>query len=169
MPFIMKAIDDTSAYEQFESVLIVPCRFCPAASAAVKNNEPYLQPFLRLFKTKSYERFIANLKTRLEGKGVRTSVFKSSLIHQFVMCMWTSRRRKALRKRSESYDALVVLGCEAAVQSVKDAVKPNRCQVLPGAETEGIMSIRPKLSLSCSLSLELESISRYQYLETQAS
>jgi hypothetical protein len=26
--------------------LIVPCRFCPAASSAVRNNEPYIEIFL---------------------------------------------------------------------------------------------------------------------------
>ncbi len=169
MPFILKAIDDTSAYEQFKSVLIVPCRFCPAASAAVKNNRPYLELFRRFLKTDSYERFIKNLKSKLEGKGIKTDVFKSRLIHQFVLCMWTSKRRKALKKRAQDYDALIVLGCEAAAQTVQDAVKPSPCEVLLGVETEGIMSIKPRLSFPCNLSLELESVSRYQYLETQAS
>ncbi|UCG62169.1 MAG: hypothetical protein JSV52_02470 [Candidatus Zixiibacteriota bacterium] len=167
MPFILNAIDDTSAYEQFKSVLIVPCRFCPAVSAAVKNNEPYLQPFFQLFKTKSYERFIADLKTGLEGKGIKTDIFKSSWIHQFVLCMWTERRRKALKRLSGGYDALIVLGCEAAVQTIKDAVEPNSCEVLQGVETEGIMSIQPRLNLPCNLSLELESVSRYEYQGTR--
>lgn len=167
MPFDLKAITDTSEYEQYESVLIVPCRFCPAASAAVRNKEPYLELFRRFFKTASYERFIESLKSRLEGKGIRTGIFKSRLLHQFVLCMWTSRRRRALKKRAKEYDALVVLGCEAAVQTVRNAVEPNPCQVLQGVETKGIMSITPKLSFPCNLSLELESVSRYSYTGTQ--
>lgn len=167
MPFILKAVDDTSAYEEFESVLIVPCRFCPAASAAVKNNEPYFEIFRRFLKTGSYERFIKSLKSKLEQKGIKIGVFKSRWLHQFVLCMWTSRRRTALKKRAKNYDALVVLGCEAAVRTVRDAVRPNSCEILQGVETEGIMSVRPRLSWPCNLSLELEGVSRYEYLGTQ--
>lgn len=167
MPFILKAIDDTEAYEQFESVLIVPCRFCPAASAAVKNNEPYFEVFRRFLKTESYERFIKNLKSRLEQKGIRADIFKSRWLHQFVLCMWTSRRRAALRKRAKDYDAIVVLGCEAAVHTVRESVVPNSSEVIQGVETEGIMSVKPRLNFPCNLSLELQSISKYDYQGSQ--
>lgn len=169
MPFILNAIDDTTAYERFESVLIVPCRFCPAASAAVKNNEPYFEVFRRFLKTGSYEKFIKNLESRLEQKGIRVSIFKSRWLHQFVLCMWTTRRREALKKRASKYEALVVLGCEAAVQTVRDAVKPNSCRILQGVETEGIMSVQPKFSLPCNLTLEIESVSKYEYQGTEPS
>jgi hypothetical protein len=166
MPFILSAIDDTTAYEQYESVLIVPCRFCPAASAAVKNHEPYFEIFKRFLKTGSYERFIMSLKSRLEQKGIKTGIFKSRWLHQFVLCMWTRRRRAALKKRARNYDALVVLGCEAAVQTVRDAVKPSSCKVHQGVETEGIMSVQPRFSLPCNLHLNIESISRYEFQGT---
>lgn len=166
MPFVLDAIKDTSAYEQFNSVLIVPCRFCPAASAAVKSGKPYFEFVRRFLKTDSYERFITTLKSNLESKGVRTDVFRSRWIHQFVMCMWTKRRRAKLKQRSREYDALVVLGCEAAVQTVRDAIAPNSCAVLQGVKTEGIMSITPHLSFPANLSLRLDSISRYEYLGT---
>lgn len=167
MPFILNAIDDTAAYEQFGSVLIVPCRFCPAASAAVKNNEPYFEILRRFLKTGSYERFIGNLVAKLESKGIKADVFRSRWLHQFVLCMWTSRRRAALKRRAKSYDALVVLGCEAAVQTVRDAIKPDCCPVLQGVKTEGIMSIIPRLGLPCNLTLDIESVSRYEYHETR--
>ena len=169
MPFILKAIDDTTAYEQYESVLIIPCRFCPAASAAVKNHEPYFEVFRRFLKTGAYESFIRRLKLELEHKGVRVGVFRSRWIHQFVLCMWTSRRRAALRRQALKYDALVVLGCEAAVQTVRDAVNPAPCEILQGVETEGIMSVQPRLGLPCNLTLELESVSKYEYLDTTPS
>jgi hypothetical protein len=166
MPFILRAIEDTSAYERYKSILIVPCRFCPAASAAVKNDEPYIEPFRRFLTTGSYERFIDSLKSGLEAKGIRVGVFESRWIHQFVLCMWTSRRREALKKRARGYEALVVLGCEAAVQTVRNAVEPLPCEVLQGVETEGIMSIMPRLGVTGNLSLELESVSRYAYQGT---
>ncbi len=167
MPFILDAIDDTTAYERFESVLIVPCRFCPAASAAIKNNKPYLEVFRRFLKTDAYETFISNLKSKLEQKGIKADVFRSRWLHQFVLCMWTSRRRKDLKKRAKNHDALIILGCEAAVQTVRDAVKPDSCEVLQGVTTEGIMSVMPHFSLPCNLSIELESTSRYEYLGTK--
>jgi hypothetical protein len=73
--------------------------------------------------------------------------------------MWTSRRRKKLMEAAEKYDALVVLGCEGAVQTVRRAVETTSCQVIPGMKNEGLMSIRPSLSWPCKISLELEGIS----------
>jgi hypothetical protein len=85
-------------------------------------------------------------------------VFRSKLLHQFVLCMWTSRRRRKLEERAKEYDAMVVMGCEGAVQTVREAVKTTACQVVPGMKNEGLMSIRPRLSMPCTISLELESV-----------
>lgn len=167
MPFIFKGYKDISEFCQFKSVLIVPCRFCPAASSAVRNNETYIQFFRRFMKTDSYERYIGSLKAGLEEKGIRTDVFRSRLIHQFVLCMWTSRRRKKLKKYSGKYDAIIVLGCEAAEQTVRDLVGTSSCRIIPGLESEGVMSIQPRFSLPGNISLELESITPYLPLKTQ--
>ena len=43
MPVYLKHINDFSELERVESVLIVPCRFCPAASMAVRKNAPYFE------------------------------------------------------------------------------------------------------------------------------
>ena len=40
MPVYLKEPHEFEKLAQFEKVLIVPCRFCPAASLAVSNNEP---------------------------------------------------------------------------------------------------------------------------------
>jgi len=161
MPFIFKRYRDISDYYQFKSVLIIPCRFCPAASSAVKNDEPYLELFRRFMKTDSYERYIKSLKSGLEKKGIKTDVFRSKLIHQFVLCMWTSRRRKKLGKYAKKYDAIIVLGCEAAEQTVRDSVGTSSCRVVRGLDSEGVMSIQPRFSLTGNISLELESITAY--------
>jgi len=165
MPFYFKTKEDLSEFEQFNSVLIVPCRFCPAASSAVRNNEPYIKLFSNFLKTDSYEKHIRNLKSDFERRGIRTEVFKSKLLHQFVLCMWTSKRRKRLSKRAKEYEALVVLGCEAAVQTIRDSVKTTSCKVFQGMETEGVMSIQPRLNLPCNISLKLESITPLSLLE----
>ena len=158
MPFHFKPIDNIEEFTQFKSVLIIPCRFCPAASASINNNEPYFEFFRTFLKTDSYERQIKILKSKLENEGIQADIFESKIIHQFVLCMWTEKRRKKLLKRAKDYEALIVLGCEAAVNTVKDAVQSESCKVLQGLETEGIMSIQPKVHLPANISLELQSL-----------
>jgi hypothetical protein len=158
MPVYLKDIDNFKELEKFSSVLIVPCRFCPAASFAVQHNEPYFEFFRKFLKTASYEKYIETMRSYLQKKGKKADVFKSHMPHQFVVCMWTSRRRKSLMRRAMKYDALVVLGCEAAVQTIYDAVKSTSCQVYHGMRTVGIMSIQPLFHLPCDISLRLNSI-----------
>ena len=65
MPFCLKEIEDFPELEECKSVLIIPCRFCPAASLAVSRNEPYIELFRRFLKTASFEKFI---KTKKKAK-----------------------------------------------------------------------------------------------------
>ena len=92
---------------------------------AVRTNRPYFEFLRKFLKTSSFEELIDTIKSNLEKKAVKTDVFKSYWPHQFVVCMWTKRRRRKLLKRSTKYDALVVLGCEAAVDTIHDAVKTD--------------------------------------------
>ena len=79
MPVYLKEIDDISRLEMFKSVLIVPCRFCPAASMAVSTHRPYFE-FLRQFlRTASYEELIGAIKSNLEKKGQHSIQFKYTL------------------------------------------------------------------------------------------
>jgi hypothetical protein len=162
MPFHFKIKEDLSEFEQFKSVLIIPCRFCPAASSAVSNNVPYIKLFSNFLKTDSYEKYTKDLKSDFETRGIKSDVFESKLLHQFVLCMWTPKRRKKLSNRAKEYEALVVLGCEAAVQTIRDAVKSSSCKVFQGLETEGVMSIKPGFKLPCNISLNLESVTPLQ-------
>lgn len=158
MPFYLKDRDIFAELAQYKSVLIVPCRFCPAASCAVSSNEPYLELFRGFFKTAAYERMIEDLKTELENRGVRTAVFASKWLHQFVLCSWSAKKRQNLRECAKQYEALVVLGCEAAVRTVEDAVQSASCLVVQGMETVGLMSIKPLFQPPCTISLELNSV-----------
>lgn len=158
MPVYLEDISEFPELEVFKSVLIVPCRFCPAASLAVRRNKPYFEFLRRSLKTAPYEQLIKTIKSNLEQKGVKADVFKSNWLHQFVVCMWTSRRRKKLSERASKYEALVVLGCEAAVQTVHDAVQSTSCKVFQGMRSEGIMTVKPSFHLPCNISLELNDI-----------
>ena len=79
--------------------------------------------------------------------------------------MWTSRRRRALLQRAREFDAVVVMGCEAAVATVRSILETTACHVISGLRSEGIMSIQPKFSLPCTVRLELESVTPYVYPE----
>lgn len=159
MPFYLKEADILPEIAGLSSVLIVPCRFCPAASLAVKEDKPYFEPFRRLLRTEAYESYIQDLKSRLEQKGIETDVFDSKLPHQFVACMWTERRRKAFARRASQFDAVLVLGCEAAVATMRDALGSTDCKVIGGMEEEGIMNVVPVVSFPGKLSLEVKGIS----------
>ncbi len=158
MPVYLKEKSEFPELERFKSVLIVPCRFCPAASMAVRRDKPYFEFFRRFLKTASYEQLIDTIKSNLKKKGVKTDVFKSRLLHQFVVCMWTSRRRKKLLKRASRYEAVLVMGCEAAVQTIHDSLETTNCKVFQGMTSEGIMTIKPSLTLPGNISLELDKV-----------
>lgn len=168
MPVYLKDINEFQELEKFSSVLIIPCRFCPAASLAVRRNKPYFEFFKRFLKTASYEDYINTTRTDLEKKGVKTDVFKSFWPHQFVVCMWTARRRKKLLKHAINYGALVVMGCETAAQTICDSVKSTSCKVFMGMRSEGIMSIKPTFHMPCNISLELNKITPFVYQTTNA-
>jgi hypothetical protein len=158
MPVYLKELSEFRELEKFKSVLLVPCRFCPAASLAVRQNKPYFEFFRKFLKTAIYEDHIERIKDELKKKGVKAEVFRSRWLHQFVVCMWTSKRRQQLAKRAGEYDALVVLGCEAAVQTVYDAVKSTSSRVFQGMRSEGIMTVKPSFHLPGNISLELNDI-----------
>lgn len=151
-------MNEFSELERFGSVLIVPCRFCPAASVAIRRNAPYFEFLKKFLKTASYEQYLETIQSDLEKIGVKTGIFKSYWPHQFVVCMWTSRRRKKLMKRASNYDAVVVTGCEAATQTVCDSVESTSCKVFQGMRSEGIMSIKPLYHFPCNISLELNRV-----------
>jgi len=160
MPFYLKERDISSDIAAVRSALIVPCRFCPAASLAVTQRKPYMEPFGHLLRTPSYEEYIQALKSRLERAGIRSDVFDSKLPHQFVMCMWTSRRRKELARQALGYEAVIVLGCDAAVETVRSCLRSIGCRVIPGMEVEGVMNVIPTVHFPLKISLEVNGVTR---------
>lgn len=161
MPIYLKEVDIVPEVAKFQSALIVVCRFCPAASLAVANNQPFMEFFRRLLKTESYEQLINNMQSQLEKEGVKTGVFKGSILN-YLICMWTSGKRAELLRRASEYEAVVVMGCEAAYEGVKDMIKSTDCQVFRGMESEGVMNVIPKLQWPFNISLELFSVTQMQ-------
>lgn len=160
VPFLLKERNVSADLADVDSVLIVPCRFCPAASLAVTKKKPYIELFRTFLRTAAYEEHIEQRKSQLEQVGIKADVFDSKLPHQFVVCMWTARRRQELRRHASEYDAVMVLGCDAAVKTARDCTQATSCKVMPGMETEGIMNVMPSIKLPGKISLEVTGVTR---------
>jgi hypothetical protein len=158
MPFYLKASDIVPKVAGLRSVLIVPCGFCPAASMAVREDKPYIELFRKFWRTEVYEFFIQALKRDIEEKGINTAVFDIKLPHHYVACMWTHRRRKELAKRAAEFEGVVVLGCEATVEIVRDSIGSTDCRLIEGMESQGIMNVVPSVSFPFNISLEIKGI-----------
>jgi hypothetical protein len=153
MPIYLKDVDVVAEVAKFQSALIVVCRFCPAASLAVRNDKPYIEFFRRLLKTQPYEELIDNMQSRLKKEGLKTSVFKGNLLN-YLICLWTSGGRKKFVKHASQFNAVIVMGCESAYESVQEMLEWTNCQVFPGMESEGVLNAIPKVHLPFNISLE---------------
>lgn len=154
MPIHFNDLDVLSKVAGLNSALIVPCYMCPAVTVAVREKKPFIQLFRNFLKSAPFEQYITTLQSRLEEHGVKTKVFKSIPSHEWFMCMWTSGKRSKLRKCAERYDAVIVLGCDSATETVRDAVKPTDCQVIEGMEVAGIMNAEIRFHLPGNVSFE---------------
>ena len=154
MPIHFEDLDVVSQIDGVRSALIVPCNLCPAATVAVREQRPFMQFFRSIFASAPFERYIKALQTRVAEKGVNTQVFRSRLYHQWFLCMWTAARRKKLRKSAKQHDAVVVLGCDSATETVRDAVRSTDCKVVEGMGVAGIMNAQLSFHLPGSVSFQ---------------
>ncbi len=146
MPIHFEDQDVTSEITGLRSALIVPCNLCPAVTVATRENKPFMRFFRSLVKSAPFEDYLKRLQSRLSEKGVSTKVFRSNLYHQWFMCLWTSRRRKKLEKQAKDYDAVIVLGCESATETIREVV-PDGVKIIEGMKTMGIMNGRVSFRL----------------------
>ena len=89
MPFYLKQLDVLPELKNCRSALIIVCRFCPAASQAAREAEPYMEVFRNGIKTGCFENLVSNMRSRLEDSGIRTGLTYGNLLN-FIICMWTS-------------------------------------------------------------------------------
>jgi hypothetical protein len=141
MPIHFEDEDIFSEVAELRSALIVPCNLCPAVTVATRQNRPFMRFLRSPVKSAPFEEYLKAMQSRLSEKGVTTKVFRSSLYHQWFMCMWTARRRKKLERKAKDYDAVIVLGCDSATETVR-AVVPEGVKVIEGMKTTGIMNGR---------------------------
>lgn len=154
MPIHLDELDVISKVSGKKSALIVPCNMCPAVTAAVNEDRPFMQLFRSLRKSPPWEQNLKALKLRLTEEGVKTDIFKSTLYHQWFVCMWTSGQRKKLQKAAEKYEAVISLGCDTANETVRDAVRSTDAKVVEGMEVTGLMNARMSLNLKGEISFK---------------
>jgi len=154
MPIHFNDLDVVSAATGLKSALIVPCNMCPAATVAVREKKPFMQFFRSFLKSLPFEQYIREMQSRLREQGVSTKVFRSNLYHQWFMCMWTSGQRKKLQAAVKEHEAVIVLGCDSATETVRDAVKSTDCKVIDGMEVAGIMNATLRIHLPCNVSFD---------------
>lgn len=154
MPIHFDDLDVMPEVAGLGSALIVPCNMCPAVTVALREQKPFME-FFRSFTTSApFEGYIRALQSRLQEKGLSTEVFRSRLYHQWFMCMWTSGRQEKLRRYASQYDAVIVLGCPSATETVREAVRGTGCRVIEGMVVSGIMNAKLKFHLPCNVSFE---------------
>ncbi|MGD8386071.1 MAG: hypothetical protein PVG49_02945 [Desulfobacteraceae bacterium] len=156
MPVYLENRDVFPELAGYRSVLIVPCRVCPAISLAVAQHEAYLELLTHFLGTPAYGRAVSSLESGLRYLGIRTGVFQSDFPVP-MMCMWSSWQRRRLLKRARQYEAAVVLGCDSAVRTVEEIVGDTAFRVFQGMEVKGIIRVTPKLNLPCNIILKTES------------
>ena len=147
MPIHLHDLDVASQTAGVSSALIVPCNMCPAITVAVNQNQPFLKLFRSWLKSAPFERYIKDLQSLLHEKGVTTKVFKSPLYHQWFLCMWTGGRRKKLERQARQHDAVIVLGCDTANETVREAVESTGARVIEGMRVAGLMNAKLSIQL----------------------
>jgi hypothetical protein len=154
MPLQLNDLDVVPEVAGLSSALIVPCNMCPAVTVAVKEQKPFMKLFRSILKSAPFQQHIKALQSRLSENGVKTKVFKSNLYHQWFLCMWPSGRRKKLQKYAKRYEAVIVLGCESATETVSELINSTDCKVIQGMEVAGFMNAKPRFHLPCNISFE---------------
>jgi hypothetical protein len=154
MPIHFNDLDVISEVAGLRSALIVPCYMCPAVTVAMREKKPFIQFFRNFLKCAPFKEYLTTLQSRLKEHGVKTKVFESIPSHEWFMCMWTSGKRRKMQKCAEQYDAVIVLGCASATETVSDAVKSTDCKVIDGMEVAGIMNAQMRFHLPGNVSFE---------------
>lgn len=152
MPLHLEPIDVSADLGGFSSVLIVSCPVCPPVSLAVQKNSPLIEFFKSGIKTRAFEDCIKAIREPLEQRGVRTGAF--SMYAPFPpMCLWTENQRNRLLKRARDYDAVLVLGCDSATYTAKDALRNIDCKIIQAMRMIGITNTTVKFRFPLTLEL----------------
>ncbi len=160
MPVNLTPRDVSSDLADFNSVLIASCPVCPPMCLAMQKKEPFIEFFKHGVKTAAFEDYIRSIRDSLAQGGVRTGVFS---IHTPtpMMCLWTERQRKRLRKRAKDYEAVMILACDSGTESAKDALKDTDCQVIQSLDMDGVINATTSIHFPLTVVMERHDESGY--------
>lgn len=147
MPIHFEDRDVTAEVEGLSSALIVTCNMCPAITVAIREAKPFLNLLRSPWKSVPFEEYLEDLQHQLAERGVTADIFRSTPYHQWFMCMWTASKREELRERARGYDAVIVLGCASATETVRREVEQSGCRVIERMEVTGIMNAELEIAL----------------------
>jgi hypothetical protein len=154
MPIHFNDLDVATEAEGLRSALIVPCYMCPAVTVAAREKKPFIQLLSHFLKSPPFEDYLKNMQTALRGRGVEPRVFKSRLVHQWFLCLWTTGQRRKLKREIHKYDAVIILGCDSATETVSELVETADCKVIKGMEAVGFMNAKMSFRWPCDVSFE---------------
>lgn len=154
MPIHFHDVDLAPKIAGLESALIVPCVMCPAVTVAIREQKPLMRFLRNPFKSAPFEQYLAALQAQLLEHGVKSDVFKSRLYQHWFLCMWSAKRRSNLYERAKAYDAVIVLGCDSATETIRDAVGPTGCRVIEAMQVRGLTNAELKFSFPDKISFE---------------
>ena len=154
MPIHLEELNVVQKVKGLNSALIAACNMCAGASLAMNENSPFIQFFKSRLKAPPLERYLVRLQSQLLEKGVKTTKFKAGVIQQFFLCLWTSRQRKKLEEQARQHDAVIVMGCDSAIKTVRDSLNGTDCRVIKGMEVAGIMNTKTKFHWPFDISFE---------------
>jgi hypothetical protein len=153
MPLHLEPLDISGDLEHFTSVLIVSCPVCPPVSLAIQKGSPFMEVFKNGLKTGAFEDYINEIRQPLEKRGVRTDIL-SLYAPLPTMCLWTQGQRRRLLKRAKHFEAVLVLGCDSAAYTVRQALKETHCQVIQAMHMTGITNATVKFRFPMTVMLE---------------
>lgn len=154
MPIHFNDVDFVPEVLGLKTALIVPCIMCPAVTVSIREKQPFMKLFRSLFKSAPFEQYLETLQARLRDKGIKADIFKSRLYPHWFLCMWSSSRRNKLQRRAQGYEAVIVLGCDSATKTIRDAIQSPDCKVIEGMKVGGLTNAKMKLGVPANVSFE---------------
>ena len=154
MPVYLEPREIIADLEDSRSVLIVSCPICPPMSLAMQKKKPFIEFFKHGTKTEAFEDYIKSIRQQLEQRGIRTGVY-TVLTPSPMMCLWTTGQRGRLLKRAKDYDAVLVLGCESAAYTVRDAIKDTDCRIFEAMRMAAVANATMRFRFPMTVELDL--------------
>ena len=71
-----------------------------------------------------------------------------------ILKLWTKGQRERLRNRAKDYEAAVVLGCDTASYTARQALQDTNCQVFQAMRITGLTNATVKFRFPMTVTLE---------------